>query len=138
MEFQVRKIVSFFFFFFYLLPYIFHLIDQVAIDPRIINKVLSIAQNNSLKLDQLSRHCAKLEYLFDEQRLQFGKFLKKFDDTDELGIKKGKSKKPSKNTVDICFQVCILFILIVCRLLISLCIYCYIICHIIRRMRLES
>ncbi|CAG8542853.1 16085_t:CDS:2, partial [Dentiscutata heterogama] len=43
---------------------------RAAIDLRIINKVLSIVQDNSVKLDQLSRHCAKLEYLIKEQQTQ--------------------------------------------------------------------
>ncbi|CAG8731161.1 11238_t:CDS:2, partial [Dentiscutata heterogama] len=45
---------------------------RAAIDPHIINKVLSIIQDNSVKLDQLSKHCAKLEYLIKEQQTQLG------------------------------------------------------------------
>ncbi|CAG8695493.1 6154_t:CDS:2, partial [Dentiscutata heterogama] len=77
---------------------------RATIDLCIINKVLSIVQDNSVKLNQLSRHCAKLEYLIKEQQIQLEEVSKKFAEINELETKKDNRKKPLKNTEDIYFQ----------------------------------
>ncbi|CAG8718562.1 41614_t:CDS:2 [Gigaspora margarita] len=55
-----------------------------TVDPRIINKVLNVMQNNSVQLVQLSRDHARLKFLIREQQMQLEEILKKFEIIDEF------------------------------------------------------
>ena len=82
---------------------------EVTIDSRTLNKVLLLCQNNSMKLDQISKRQDEMEAMMVEQKDKIDQILSKFEvqnNADDKVVKdKGKKSKNEFYQVNICFII---------------------------------